>query len=224
RFPQKQLAIGDICAVPYLLGKQPAAIGRGFDRLLQFLRDSRISSRQFVVCAFSRQQGPGAANAGSIKRRTVGMLSVSIVVVAVPARTLRNSHLQQCIEDFNRVQNPGIVWCAQSESHQGQRVWTDNVGSLLPALADRTVLDGDKSICGRCRAVAQRWRNPHVIAGDTDLARKIAVGRIRPAFDVLVPKIRELTQILALSAWPTASATSAAASNPATSTASVNGE
>jgi len=95
-----------------------------------------------------RRAAARAADAAAVERRAVLVFSVSVAVVAVPAGALRQLDFQQSVDDFDRVQNAGIVGGAQSEAHQGQRIRADDAKGALHALAGRTVLDGNETLRG----------------------------------------------------------------------------
>src|SRR5271166_3057969 len=81
---------GDIRGVPNLLGDRAALPDGGkFDHGKQSLRLVRMPRGKCVVSAFPGEKRPGTADSGSVKRRAVFVLPVTVAVVAVPARPLR---------------------------------------------------------------------------------------------------------------------------------------
>ncbi len=120
------------------------------------------------------------------------MFSVTVAVVAIPTRTLGKFNAQQFIDDLDRVDHSRIVGRAQAEAHQSQRVRTDDLHRRYSPT--RTILDGNKSLQGRSGSVAVWGRDAHVVAFHAHLPGEIAVHRVRPAFDVVVPCVRHLAQ------------------------------
>src|SRR5262245_32216373 len=68
-------------------------------------RERITAGGELVMGAFTREQRPGLADTPAAKRRSVGSLAVSVVVVAVPARTCRHIDLQDRIDDPERIEN-----------------------------------------------------------------------------------------------------------------------
>ena len=124
------------------------------------------------MSAFSGEQRPGAADAGAIEGRAVFVFAVSIAVVAVPARALRELHAQQSVDDANRIQNAGIIGGAQSEADQSQRIGTDDAKGALRILAGRTILDGDEALRGRGGGIGNGRSDANVVAFHADLVRR----------------------------------------------------
>jgi len=77
------------------------------------------------------------------------VLTVSVAVVAIPARTLRKFYAQQFIDNLDRVDHPRIVGRAQAEAHQSQRIRTYDFHRPRFRAADGAILDRDESLQGR---------------------------------------------------------------------------
>ena len=122
------------------------------------------------------------------------MLAVAVAVVAIPSRSVRKICAENLIDDLDRVQNSGIVRRAQAEAHQGQRIGADDLDRQCVGFADGPILDGNESLQRRCDSVAILGSDPHVIAFDAGLAGEIAVYRVGPALDVVVPGVGILAQ------------------------------
>ncbi len=75
-------------------GSRPLSLANDSMARSSSLRLASPARRQFVVGALAGQQRPGAADAGAVERRAVGVFAVAVVVVAVPARAARRVHLQ----------------------------------------------------------------------------------------------------------------------------------
>src|SRR5271163_241803 len=117
RFAGKQFSIGDGAAIPDLLRNQASRSSRTLDYTQQFFSPGGISSREFVVSAFARQQRPRPSDTRAVERRAVFMFSITVAVVAIPTEAIGKLHRQQLVDDLDRVQNPRIIRRAQTEAH-----------------------------------------------------------------------------------------------------------
>src|ERR1019366_4671858 len=88
----------------------------------------------------ARQQRPGASHSPLVKRLTVIALPVSIMVVALPAWSLRSIHLQHCIHDFQRVLDEWIASLADAEAHQLEEARVDDLLGGIPVRISRTLV------------------------------------------------------------------------------------
>ena len=70
--------------VPNLLGDQATFVGKGFHRAQEPFRAVNAARCQFVVGALASQQRPPTANSRSVEGRTIFVLAVSIIIVAMP--------------------------------------------------------------------------------------------------------------------------------------------
>jgi len=94
-----QPAIRQIRGVPKLFRNHAASIGKPFNR---FDKRHRIAlSSEFIMAALARQYRPRASDPGPIKRATIVFLSIAIVIIAAPARTLGKIALNHTINDFD---------------------------------------------------------------------------------------------------------------------------
>src|SRR2546430_17649728 len=88
-------------SIPNLFGDHPALVRKIFDR-----RDERFgiaTGREFVMAAFSCQNGPASAYASSIISAAIISLTVAVVIVTTPARALRQAVLWDEVANFNAV-------------------------------------------------------------------------------------------------------------------------
>src|SRR6267154_3954563 len=142
--------------------------------------------------ALAREQWPRPTDPRAVEWRAICMLAVTVVVVPIPAGAMRKLDLEPRINHFDRVQNPGVIGGPQSESHQRQRVGADNLRRLLQTFSGRPVFDGNESLGRRSSAVRFGRRNSHIVTFDPDLPGEVTVARIRPALNVVIPRIGEL--------------------------------
>src|SRR2546430_1952091 len=122
----------------------------------------------------SSEQWPGTSNACTVEGVAVLVFAVTVGVIAIPARTLREFDAKEGVDRPNRVQNARVVRGAQPEPYQGESVGTDHVRCALHVLSRWTVLDGHKTLRGRRRAIRIGWSDADVVAFDSDLLGKIA--------------------------------------------------
>src|SRR5690242_6025034 len=127
---------------------------------------------------FARQKWPGTPDSRAIKGRPIFVFTIAVAVVAIPAGSLRKFDGEQGVDRPQRIDDPRIVGGAQSEPHQRQSVWADDVISTLSILSRRSVFDRNESLRRRRRAVGIRPRNAHGISGDPKLLRQVAAGRV----------------------------------------------
>ena len=76
-----------------------------------------MPGRQFVMAALTGQDRPAASDARAVESAAVLFLSIAIVIVAAPARTLRQIVLENVIHDSDGVPHERIVRCADAQSH-----------------------------------------------------------------------------------------------------------
>src|SRR2546426_7550634 len=159
----------NVDCVPHLFREQAALVGKLLHRSQQLLGGFRASSRQLVVASFPGEQRPKPTSPGSIKRRAVLVFPVTVAVVSVPARTIRCFDSEQRIDDRDRVLDTWIVGCAQTESHQGESIRTDEVGCGCCALLRGAVLDRNETLERRCSTSLIHRADPYVVAIHADL-------------------------------------------------------
>src|SRR5262249_27349259 len=82
----KELALGEISAVPDLLGNQLTLAGKAFHRRKQAKGTGTVCRGKLVMRALAGEQRPRTTGAGSVKGRTVIVLAVAVAIVAAPAR------------------------------------------------------------------------------------------------------------------------------------------
>jgi hypothetical protein len=122
-----------IFGVPQLLANHAPFVGEFFHGGNKRLG---IASRsEFVVAALARQNWPRAADPGPIESAAVILLSITIVIIAAPARALRQVAFEQAIHDRNGVPHEGIVRGTDAQPHQVKKIAADNVSGGLHAAA-----------------------------------------------------------------------------------------
>ncbi len=123
------------------------------------------------------------------------MLSVTVVVVAIPGWPLRKFYAQQFVDDFNSVQDSRIVGRAQAETHQGQGIRADDRDRTRSRTVDASILDGNESLQrGRGSLSVGGRRDADVIAFDSNLAGEVGVHGIGAALYIEVPGIGHVAQ------------------------------
>src|SRR5438132_1822436 len=117
--------IRQIVTVPYLFGEHPTLVRKIFDRRDEWFWIA--SGSQFVVAAFSGHNGPATANARSVESAAIILLPIAIMIVATPARALRQVMFEYAINHFDRVAHERIVRIANTEPHQMKEITTDDI-------------------------------------------------------------------------------------------------
>ena len=103
RLPDEQFALRNVGGIPDLLGQQTALAGERLERLRQLIGDVRAAGGELVVGALAGQERPRAPDAGSVERSAVGVLAVSVTLIAMPRRTARRVDLERRIDDLHGV-------------------------------------------------------------------------------------------------------------------------
>jgi hypothetical protein len=85
--------------------------------------------------ALAGQNRARADDAGSIERTAVILLTIAVVIVAAPARTLRQVTLEQAIHDRDGIAHDGIVRRTNAQAHQVKEIAPDNVPGGMRATA-----------------------------------------------------------------------------------------
>src|SRR5262249_32734002 len=98
--------------IPNLLGDESDAFGEFFERVQ--VRAMIAAGGKLVMTTLPGQQRPGAADAPTIKGRSVLALAVSVVVIAPPAWPQGCLHLEYGIDDSHRILDERIVRAANS--------------------------------------------------------------------------------------------------------------
>ena len=79
------------------------------------------------MAALARQNRPAAADARAVEGAAVLLLPIAIVIVAAPARTLRQVALEQAIHDRDGIPHEGIVRRTNAQPHQVKKIAADHV-------------------------------------------------------------------------------------------------
>lgn len=100
---------------------------RSLKRLQKPFGHVAIASRQLVMRALARQQGPWTPLADAIERAAIRMFAIAVTRVAIPERTLRQIDLQLMVDDLYRVEDPRIISGPQPKANKRQGIGADNV-------------------------------------------------------------------------------------------------
>ena len=193
---EEEFALRNIGAVPDLFGNQAGLPSNRLHRLREMLGDVRPSRGELVVRALAGQERPGASNACSVIRTSVGVFTVSVALIPMPGGAARRFHLQGRINDFDGAQDPRIVRRAEPEPDERERVETDHQGRRTGRLIRRPVLDRDKPLTRRRGIAVIGLRDPDVIPVDTVQLREFGPLHVQPSLDAGVPGVGGLPQIL----------------------------
>src|SRR5207245_7472665 len=77
---------------------------------------------QFVMAAFAGQNRPAAAHTAAVKSAAVALLSIAIVIIATPPRSLRQVALDYAVDHFDGVAHDRIVGAANTEPHEVEEI------------------------------------------------------------------------------------------------------
>ena len=116
------------------------------------------------MAALARQNRPRAADTRAVESAAVILLPIAIVIVAAPARTLRQVALEQAIDDRDGIPHEGIVRRTDAQPHQVKKIAADNVPRRMDAAA---VGDGEHRGVGigvRIGRLRIRGIDPNVMA------------------------------------------------------------
>ena len=103
-----------------------------------------MSRGQLVVTSFAGEQRPRTSPAPAYKRTTIFALSISVVVVAAPARAEGSIHFQHGVYNLEGIHDDRIVGFADSVTHQFQKTRIhDFFGRKYVPHAGLTVRNGD---------------------------------------------------------------------------------
>src|SRR5581483_7669952 len=195
---------GHVGVVPDLLGKHASEGGEFFDRVDE--RADVVAGGELVVRALAGEQRPGAALPVANVRTAVFALSVAIVVVAAPARTVGGVDLEDVVDDFEGVDDQRVVGPADAVADELEEAAVDDLaGFKLVLLAGLAVRDVDHA--GRDGWVVEwlafGWRtDAHVVIGHLgqENARGGGGALVEMRFDpvgVVTEEVGELGKFLA---------------------------
>src|SRR4029079_15214615 len=97
---------------------------------------------------------------------SVGVFTVPVALISAPDGTTRRRYFQGRINDFDRVQDPWIIWGAKAETDEREGVETDHQRGRRGRFAGRTILDRDEPLARPCGVAMVGRRDPHVIPVD----------------------------------------------------------
>ena len=164
----------------------PAGVGKAFHR-----RDERkrvSAGREFVVTALAREQRPGSADAIAVESRAVRVLPIAIVIVTLPARTLRQIVFDRGIENRERIDDERIVRIAQSQPNEMKEFSADHVARRLLVLAVRDLQNRGIGFGHVVRSVAIGRRDPQEML--RPIGHEFAAGCDGPFFQMRRQPIR----------------------------------
>ena len=78
-------------------------------RVPAFVKAATRGTGQFVMCAFARQQGPTAADAGALEGAAVSGFAVSVMGLTVPDRAGGGFGFERCVDDLDGVDDARVV-------------------------------------------------------------------------------------------------------------------
>ena len=152
---------------------------------------------QLVVTSFACEQRPRTSPAPAYKRTAIFALSISIVVVAAPARAEWSIHFQHGVHDLEGIHNDRIVGLADSVTHQFQKTRIhDFFGRKYVPRAGLAVRNGDVSLVRifvRIRIVRPLRKNPDVMPGHAGEQSPFRCDR--PALDMTFQEIGVFFQV-----------------------------
>src|SRR5271170_701327 len=148
--------------VPNLLGQQSAR-ARAAPHRLQ-IRQGILAALQREMSALADEQWPAAADALPVERMTIGVLAITVAVVAVVEHAGRGLDPQDMINHANRILHSWVERMAQPEPYQIREIQTHERGGVQ-ALA---VAIAQLHLCGALAPTTRR-SDAHVIAGHPDL-------------------------------------------------------
>src|SRR5262249_57385884 len=119
------------------------------------------------MAAFSRQNWPAPADAGSIISAAVIFLAVAVVIVTTPAWALRQVVFENAIDYFDRVAHERIVRPSNAVSHQMKEIAAHNISRWVQAAAVGDLYHLCVGIGVRIRRIRIGWVNADVVAGET---------------------------------------------------------
>ena len=91
--------------------------------------------------ALAGQKRPKPANAGPVKRRAVGVFTITVIVVAIPVGTGGQFPSEQRVDNGNRIENAWIVGGPQAKSHISERIRADQKTSFQHFVATGSISD-----------------------------------------------------------------------------------
>ncbi len=87
------------------------------------------------MAAFACQNRPGAAFTRSIECAAVGLLSIAVVVVAPPARSLWQIALQLLIDHHQRIDHQRVIRRTHSQPDKLEKIAADDIAGEMFAAA-----------------------------------------------------------------------------------------
>src|SRR5262245_63730480 len=122
---EPQEFLGDGRLIPELFREQANADRESLQCLQQ--RKGIMPGGEFVVCALTREERPRSADTPSSIRRSVGPLTVSIVVVPIPTWPRRHVDLQHGIDHLQRIDDYRIMRIPNSVPNELEEACIDDL-------------------------------------------------------------------------------------------------
>src|SRR5204862_7927162 len=122
-----------VIRVPKLFGDHSALVGKVFHRLDEWERIA--AGIQFVMTAFAGQNRPAATHTAAIKSTAVVLLSIAIVIIATPPRSLRQVAFNHPVNDFDGVAHDRIVGAANTEPDEVEEIGAHDITRRMEAAA-----------------------------------------------------------------------------------------
>src|ERR1035441_3646791 len=110
------------------------------------------------MTSFAREQRPGTPLAPAYKGAAIFPLSISIVVVAAPARAGWSLHFQHGVYDFEGIHDERIVGRADSVAHEFQKARIDDFFGRKDALRSRRAVRNSDVSLVRIQIGRASWR------------------------------------------------------------------
>src|ERR1700676_2227803 len=93
------------------------------------------SAAQSVMGAFARQNRPAAAFPPTVEGAAIGLLSIAILIVAPPARRLRQNAFEHLIDHREGIEHQRVVRSPNSQPDKLEKIAAHNVACRMLATA-----------------------------------------------------------------------------------------
>src|SRR5277367_4272240 len=137
---------------------------------------------QVRMSALPRQTAPTAAYPGTIKSAAIVLLSITIVIIAAPARALREVVLDDPVKDLNRVEHNRVLRAAYAEPDQMKKIATHDVARRMKSAAIGNLNHRRIWISVRIRRFGVGRIDADIVLGQ--FRNQLATGSDRPLFQM----------------------------------------
>src|ERR1019366_8510790 len=124
RPPEIHVNLRPVRLIPNLLGQKPRRRAKAFHGSNEWLHV--VARGELVMPALAREQGPGAALPPGSKRTAVLTLSISVVIVAVPAGAEWRINLEHGVHHPQGIHDERIIRFADPVADQLKKTPIDN--------------------------------------------------------------------------------------------------